>query len=88
MFGRERLAFDCLGSNREERLMTDGIIPPYTSYEWQNMRRFLRKASEYCTAAADASTTEEVSKNMIRAKSALADADFVRLQISNEEKNR
>lgn len=68
--------------------MTDGIVPPFLNQDWQSMRSHLRLAAVRATAAAEASTIEDVRTNIGAASISLIDADFLRRTIEREEQRR
>lgn len=71
--------------NDETSSSTSQIIPPYLSHDWQLMRSHLRLAAAHATAAAEASTLEDVRVNGAAASINLMDADFIRRQIQRKE---
>lgn len=64
-----------------------GIVPPYLQGDWQIMRAHLRLAAAHATAAAEASTLEDVRLNGGTAHAALYDADFIRRRIARKERH-
>ena len=67
--------------------MTDGIIPEYLNEDWQLMRAKLRLAAAHATAAAEASTLEDVRKQGGAAQIFLIDADFARRRLERKSLN-
>lgn len=64
--------------------MTDGIVPPYLGSDWRSMRAHLRLVAAHATAAAEASTIDDVRTNLGAASMSLIDADFLRRTIERE----
>jgi len=65
--------------------MTDGIVPDYMSKDWQRMRSNLRIVAAHAMKGAEASTIEEVRRNIGAASMGLIDADFLRRTIERAE---
>ena len=69
------------GAALGDELAPGGVIPPYLSRDWQLMRAQLRLAAAHATAAAEASTLEDVASQLGAASMGLIDADFIRRKL-------
>lgn len=65
--------------------MSDGIVPPYLQGDWLTMRARLRLASAHATAAAEASTIEDVRQQIGMAHAELLRAIFIRDRIQRKD---